>query len=557
MKINVKTLHLPIIAILAISVVGSSMAYAQVASNTNNVDIQNIQVEPPTIKVGDTFTVNATLVNNSQDPVVFQHGVCEGPFSVTFDNHVAVSQNQIMCPMLAMLEKIEPGGKTTFTSPGSALTYRAISPGTANATATFWYFARNQTDPNSPSIVNKISKSFLFTIYDNNTGTKVPNETGSSPLQFNLKLNETFSQDPFIFKIKLLNVTSDSRCPMHVVCIWAGQVTVSVGITQNNQNLGNFNLSSMKGQDQVMFGKYILRLVDVNPYPSGKKISPSDYVATFEISSTEVLSPLKQYKSGIAPSAVQCKTGLSLIFKAEDGSPACVTPTNAEKLISRGWAKSQQDNGIVVTLGEDQREGPLLVQKILTDSIQGLDFREYPLATNVGIPITLHIGDTASNGCTVELTLVKIGNSTATFLEKKYLNRNCPICLSGSTTIDTPEGKLNVTELKPGMQVWTQDNLGHKQAGTILQVGRTLVPPTHEMVHLVLDDGRELFASPGHPTTDGRLLGDLKAGDILDGTKIKTAELVSYNANYTYDILPSGPTGFYWADGILLKSTLK
>lgn len=533
------------------------MAFAQVAGNTNNVDIQNILVEPPTIKVGDAFTVNATLVNNSPDPVVFQHGVCEGPFSVTFDNHVAINQNQIMCPMLAMLEKIEPGGKTTFTSPGSALTYRAAEPGTANATATFWYFAKNQTDPNLPSIANTISKSFLFTIYDNNTETKMPHETGSSPLQFNLKLNETFSQDPFTFQIKLLNVTSDSRCPINVVCIWRGQVTVSVSIIQNNQSLGNLSLSSLQGQDQVKFGGYVLRLVDVNPYPAGKKISPSDYVATFEISSAEVLSPLKQLESGIVPSNVQCKTGLSLIFKAEDGSPACVTPTNAEKLISRGWAKSQENNGIAVTLGEGQREGPLLVQKILPDSMQGLEFREYPLATNVGIPITLHVGDTASNGCTVELTLVKIDTNTATFLEKKYLNRNCPICLSENTTIDTPEGNLNVTELKTGMQVWTQDNLGHKQVGTILQVGRTLVPPTHKMVHLMLYDGRELFASPGHPTTDGRQLGDLKAGDILDGTKIKTAELVPYNENYTYDILPSGPTGFYWADGILLKSTLK
>jgi len=532
------------------------MAYTETTNNDNNVDIQNIEVEPHAIKVGDAFTVNATLVNNSPDPVVFQHGVCEGPFSVTFDNHVAVNQNQIMCPAMAMLEKIEPGGKTIFTSPGSALTYQAVAPGTANATATFWYFIRNQTDPNSPSIVNTISKSFLFTISNTNTATKVPNETVSSPFQFNLKLNETFSQEPF-FKIKLLNVTSDSRCPMNVVCIWQGQVTVSVGITQNNQALGNFSLSSTRGQDQVMFGKYVLRLVDVSPYPSDKKILPSDYVTTFEISSTEVLSPLKQFKSGIAPSNIQCKTDFELIFKAEDGSPACVTPTNAEKLISRGWAKGQKDDGTVVTLGEGQREGPLLVQKIFPDSIQGLEFREYPVATNVGMPITLHIGDTVSNGCTVDLTLVKIGNSTATFLEKENLTRLCPICLSENTTIDTPEGNLNVTELKTGMQVWTQDNLGHKQAGTILKVGRTLVLPTHEMVHLVLDDGRELFASPGHPTTDGRLLGDLKAGDILDGAKIKAVGLVPYNGNYTYDILPSGSTGFYFADGILLKSTLK
>lgn len=222
-----------------------------------------------------------------------------------------------------------------------------------------------------------------------------------------------------------------------------------------------------------------------------------------------------------------------------------------------GLKKNDQENGILVTLSEGQREGPLLVQKIFPDSIQGLDFREYPLATNVGSPITLHVGDSASNGCTVELTLVKISGSTATFLKKENQNRPCPICLSENTVIDTPQGNFKVGGLTIGMQVWTLDNLGHKQAGTILKIGKTLVPPTHKMVHLILDDGRELFASAGHLTADGRLLGDLKEGDILDNSKIKTSELVAYNGNYTYDILPSGPTGLYWANGILLKSTIK
>ena len=197
------------------------------------------------------------------------------------------------------------------------------------------------------------------------------------------------------------------------------------------------------------------------------------------------------------------------------------------------------------------------MQKILPDSIQGLDFREYPLATNVGYPITLHIGDSASNGCTVELTLVKISGSTATFLKKEYQNRPCPICLSENTVIDTPNGPVNVKELRVGMTVLTQDSSGHKQTAIILKTGRTLAPPDHKMVHLILDDKRELYVSPNHPTSDGRLFGELFVGDILDGSKIKSLQRVSYNGTSTYDILPSGQTGLYWANGILTKSTLK
>jgi hypothetical protein len=33
-------------------------------------------------------------------------------------------------------------------------------------------------------------------------------------------------------------------------------------------------------------------------------------------------------------------------------------------------------------------------------------------------------------------------------------------------------------------------------------------------------------------------------------------ELFPYDHPATYDLLPSGATGFYWADGILIGSTL-
>jgi hypothetical protein len=76
------------------------------------------------------------------------------------------------------------------------------------------------------------------------------------------------------------------------------------------------------------------------------------------------------------------------------------------------------------------------------------------------------------------------------------------------------------------------------------------------MVHLVLADGRELLASPGHRTADGRPVGALAAGDPLDGSTVEVWELVPYKGDRTYDVLPAGPTATYWADGIPLASTL-
>jgi len=74
--------------------------------------------------------------------------------------------------------------------------------------------------------------------------------------------------------------------------------------------------------------------------------------------------------------------------------------------------------------------------------------------------------------------------------------------------------------------------------------------------HRGLADGRELLASPGHKTADGRVLGSLAAGDRLDGSTIKLWELVPYSGDRTYDLLPAGATGAYWANGVLLGSTL-
>lgn len=77
------------------------------------------------------------------------------------------------------------------------------------------------------------------------------------------------------------------------------------------------------------------------------------------------------------------------------------------------------------------------------------------------------------------------------------------------------------------------------------------------MPHLLLEDGRELAVSPGHPIGAGRQAGQMKVGELLGGSLVASVELAAYNGKATYDLLPAGETGYYWANGILLASTLK
>jgi len=132
----------------------------------------------------------------------------------------------------------------------------------------------------------------------------------------------------------------------------------------------------------------------------------------------------------------------------------------------------------------------------------------------------------------------------------------CPICLDGDTRIATPAGNVSAKDLREGMLVWTLDDSGARIAAPIVRTVRVRAPIGHRMVHLVLEDGREVLASPGHPMADGRRLGTILAGDRLDGSRVVLAEIVGWEGRYTYDILASGQTGVYWANGILLRSTL-
>jgi hypothetical protein len=69
-------------------------------------------------------------------------------------------------------------------------------------------------------------------------------------------------------------------------------------------------------------------------------INTSSDISDEPFTVTDLLSPLKQVKDGIMPTHVICKSGVTLIFKSSDNSPACVKPQTAEKLIERGWTKS-------------------------------------------------------------------------------------------------------------------------------------------------------------------------------------------------------------------------
>ncbi len=132
----------------------------------------------------------------------------------------------------------------------------------------------------------------------------------------------------------------------------------------------------------------------------------------------------------------------------------------------------------------------------------------------------------------------------------------CPICLTAGTLINTPSGAIPVEQLTQGMLVWTLDRSGERITSPIIKTISTPVPPSFEVVKIMLADGRSVTASPGHPSADFKALGDYRQGVVLDGSAIVAVEMLPYSGGATYDILPAEGSGVYWANGILLLSTL-
>jgi hypothetical protein len=132
----------------------------------------------------------------------------------------------------------------------------------------------------------------------------------------------------------------------------------------------------------------------------------------------------------------------------------------------------------------------------------------------------------------------------------------CPICLEADTRIATPGGEVPVSLIRPGDVVWTVDGSGRMVPAAVDRVASRVTPGPHLMLRLSLSDGRVLTAAGAHPSADGDYLRQLRIGQHYDGATIASMAWISSTAPTTFDLLPAGATGAYWANGILVGSTL-
>jgi hypothetical protein len=128
-------------------------------------------------------------------------------------------------------------------------------------------------------------------------------------------------------------------------------------------------------------------------------------------------------------------------------------------------------------------------------------------------------------------------------------------CAAPDTPIATPSGERAIAGLRVGDLVYSMDQNAIR-AVPIARINRIRVQH-HSVLRLVLEGGTVLEISPLHPSAEGRPLGELRSGDLLDARRIERVGLVPYTHDSTYDILPESDSGTYFAGGELMGSTLK
>jgi hypothetical protein len=230
----------------------------------------------------------------------------------------------------------------------------------------------------------------------------------------------------------------------------------------------------------------------------------------------------------------------------------------------------EQQNAIAqyLTIRSNQSEFSAILQQLnlpdktdYTDSEKLLIYKEHKKLT-YAVQMTaadgmynydLRVGE--GQGERIQGTIKTSGEIQITSREPSI--NTCPICLVQGTLIDTPQGQIPVEQLVKGMPVWTQDDSGKRVVMKIAETAVRPVPLDFQAVRIELDDGRAVTASGQHPTAAGRAIADYQTGDMLDGARVINTSYITYTGGKTYDLLPAGTTGLYWANGILLGSTLK
>ena len=102
---------------------------------------------------------------------------------------------------------------------------------------------------------------------------------------FTLAPGERVTLEPTGTHVRFLLVAEDSRCPLRVQCVWAGDGAVVFEVARRDGHSVEHILHTNEGPKAVVLDSYELTLLKLNPQPEVTgDIAPEEYRATLVLS---------------------------------------------------------------------------------------------------------------------------------------------------------------------------------------------------------------------------------------------------------------------------------
>jgi len=107
--------------------------------------------------------------------------------------------------------------------------------------------------------------------------------TPTAAVIVDLHPGQTFRPPGAPFTARFDSVTSDSRCPLGVQCIWAGDGATGLSLVWDVGPASACTLHTTLAPKIITAGGYYIQLIELDPYPRyGYPTNPAAYIAVLQ-----------------------------------------------------------------------------------------------------------------------------------------------------------------------------------------------------------------------------------------------------------------------------------
>jgi hypothetical protein len=104
--------------------------------------------------------------------------------------------------------------------------------------------------------------------------------------EFTIKIGQQIEVKDANLRITFTAVEEDSRCPVEILCVWAGNAKLQLEVKRSKKKFITVEMNTTLEPKERDYKGYRVKLVSLNPQRrAGIPVDPADYEATLVVSS--------------------------------------------------------------------------------------------------------------------------------------------------------------------------------------------------------------------------------------------------------------------------------